>query len=569
VSYTPRLYPDVVRDLISVMTGGTVAETLPAPPEGLALVPAKLRDRPVRFVSHLQGEVGEPGSTRPFRFTAADFELVASGEDGLDTIRFRDGGRRPTPGTDLTVNYYPVVARPAPVDDLSVGSVARTLVETVSYEIAVLYQHLDVVYRSAFVDTAEGLSLDRVVALVGVGRLPAGYPVASLRFERAAGAAGRVSIPAGTAVTNADGARYLTQETIVLEPGEGSRDVTAIAATPVTAEAEAGALDRLEVLIAGIDRVSNPQAARRLTTAETDAELRRRAKAALAGAPRGTLDALRFHLLSMPEVKDVTLTEAPDGRGGEVRADIAYHDDSPAARQRVADRIAQVKPAGVVVLAGAAARRRVAVRVGLVLAGAGVSGRELGEIQSGVVARLTGLMNATPPGGIVRRARLIAAAMADARIIDATVTLTPEGGTPAEELTLASGEMLEIVTPIGFEPATAEQTTAIAREAVVAVVLPIRLAPGSTTSATRGAIEVAVLSHLASRSNGASLTLDGLAAAIRDDTRFALLRAEATITVETEDRFLQLSDGVGEYAPGPGETLRLGRLDLDVREGTV
>lgn len=569
MSYTPRLYPEVVRDLLGVMTGGTVAETLPAPPEGLALVPAKLRDRPVRFVSHLQGEVGEPGATRPFRFTAADFELVASGEDGLDTIRFRDGGRRPAPGTALTVNYYPVAARPAPVDDLSVGSVARTLVETVSYEIGVLYQHLDFIYRSAFVDTAEGLSLDKVVALVGVGRLPAGYPVATLRFERAAGSAGRVSVPAGTAVTDADGARYLTQEAIVLEPGEASRDVTAIAETPATAEVAAGALDRLEVLVAGVERVSNPQGARRLIAAETDAELRRRAASALAGAPRGTLDALRFHLLSMPEVKDVTLTEAPDGRGGEVRADIAYTDPSPAARQRVADRIAQVKPAGVVVLAGAAARRRVSVRVGLMLAGAGVSGGELATIQDGVAARLAELLNAVPPGGTVRRARLIAAAMADARIIDAAVTLHPEGGAAVEELVLGGGEMLELVTPVAFDPATAEHAAAIASEAQVAPFLPVRLAPGATAAATRAAIEVAVASHLSSRSNGAPLTLDGLAAAIRDDTRFALIRAEATVIVEAGDRFLQLSDGVGEYGPGPGETLRLGRLEIDVREGAI
>ncbi len=44
-------------------------------------------------------------------------------------------------------------------------------------------------------------------------------------------------------------------------------------------------------------------------------------------------------------------------------------------------------------------------------------------------------------------------------------------------------------------------------------------------------------------------------AAIRDDSRFALIRAEATVTVETGERFLQLSDGVGEYMPGPGERL--------------
>ncbi|WP_204307119.1 hypothetical protein, partial [Klebsiella aerogenes] len=69
----------------------------------------------------------------------------------------------------------------------------------------------------------------------------------------------------------------LTQAEIILEPGEASRDVIAVAASPGTPEVEAGALDRPEISIAGIDKVANPQAAVRLTTAETDEQLRRRA----------------------------------------------------------------------------------------------------------------------------------------------------------------------------------------------------------------------------------------------------------------------------------------------------
>jgi hypothetical protein len=97
----------------------------------------------------------------------------------------------------------------------------------------------------------------------------------------------------------------------------------------------------------------------------------------------------------------------------------------------------------------------------------------------------------------------------------------------------------------------------------------VHLAAGATAAATKAAIETAFASHLASRSNGAPLNLDGLAAAIRDDSRFALIRAEATMTVEAGDRFLQLSDGLGEYMPGPGERLRPGRIDIDIREGTA
>ena len=58
--------------------------------------------------------------------------------------------------------------------------------EAVSVELAMQEQLLDRVYRSAFLETAEGGNLDKVVALVGVTRLPAGVPVARLRFERSA-----------------------------------------------------------------------------------------------------------------------------------------------------------------------------------------------------------------------------------------------------------------------------------------------------------------------------------------------------------------------------------------------
>src|SRR5206468_3892931 len=73
----------------------------------------KLRDRPVRRVSHLTGQTlvgrGEKAKQIPYRFTSADFELVAStpGSDEVDAIRFRDDCRRPVPGTTLSVNYYP------------------------------------------------------------------------------------------------------------------------------------------------------------------------------------------------------------------------------------------------------------------------------------------------------------------------------------------------------------------------------------------------------------------------------------------------------------------------------
>jgi len=571
VSFVPRQYDEIVRDLLTTLTGGTVAESLVAPAAGVALLPAKLRDRPVRRVSHLEGVVGSADAPVRFRFTAADFELVASGANGSakDALRFRDGGRKPIPGTLLTVNYYPVATRPVPVNDLNTGSVVRTLLETVAFEQAMTYQQLDQVYRSAFLATAEGRALDKVVALVGLARLPAGHPVATLRFVRSEGGAGRIVVPAGTAVTDKAGHRYLTQAELVLEPGEASRDVLAAGDSPGTPEAEAGKLDRLEVVIAGIKTVGNPAPARRLGQAETDDELRRRARGAFQGAVRGTLDALRFHLLSLQEVKDVTLVEEPNGVPGELRIDVAYFQETDEARARVAERIREVKPAGIRVIAGTAARLAVRVRIALTLAGTGLAGPAYATLRDGVEQRVRKLLAAVPPGGTVRRAPLVAAVMQDASIVDARIFLAPAGGEEAESLTLASGQVLEVTTPLQFDSPASETAATTRRDVMVSALLVLHLTPGTTQAQAQQALRLAFDSHLATRAADAALSFDSLAAALRDDSRYALVRNDSLVTVESGDRFFQLADGVGQYAPAPDETLRSQALDLQVREGGV
>jgi hypothetical protein len=169
----------------------------------------------------------------------------------------------------------------------------------------------------------------------------------------------------------------------------------------------------------------------------------------------------------------------------------------------------------------------------------------------------------------VRRAQLAALALEDARVVDAAVELRPAGREATETLELAQGEALE-VGAVTFAPAQTERAAeAAATVSMVGALLPVHLLPGVTAAAATTAINAAFDSHLASRSSSAPLTVDGLAAAIRDDTRYVLVRAEAQVTVEAGDRFRQLTDAVGEYALGPNEVLQRGVVSIDVREGSV
>ena len=572
--YTPRAYDEIVRDTLTVLSRGTTRESLTAPAPGTLVVATKLKDRPVRRVSFLEGFVGTIEKPQRVRFTDADFELISTSGDqnDKDAIRFREKGRRPLPGTALTINYYPVQTDPVFLTDFSVGSVVRTLLETIANELALTYQHLDVIYKSAFLETAEGSSLDKVIALVGMRRLAGGHPVAKVRFSRRDAAPGRITIPAGTVITDAANNRYLTQEELILEPGESSRDVVAVGESPATKPAAENALTRPEIVIAGIDKVTNPRGAERLARAETDEQLRRRARGAFHGAVRGTVDALQFHLRSLEEVRDVAIVEEPNGVPGEIRIDVAYAQgvDTSEAQKKVEERIRQVRPAGIRVVSASAARRRIRARVHLTLAGTGLSGTNLAALEGAVEDKLAKLITDLPPGGSVRQARVSALIMQDARIVDGRVDFQFEdASSSAPEFSLASGTVADLIRPVQFDSPETERAPTSSVAVKVSARLPIHLTPGTTQAQATAAIENAVSSHLSTRAPDAPLTFDSLAAAMRDDSRFALIRAEAHLTIEAGDRFLQLTDGAGEYLPGPGETLQRSDISIEVREGNV
>lgn len=565
-TFAPRPYPDIVRDLLTSLTHGTVRESVTVPAETGGVIELKqMANRPIRRVSHLQGVVRlANGNEIPYRFTPADFELVGPEGGGFNTIRFRPGGASPPAGSLLVINYYPVQIDPPPVTDLNVGSVARTLMEAVSVELALQEQLLDRVYRSAFLETAEGDNLDKVVALVGVIRLPAGVPVARLRFERSS-SRGRIVIPVGTVASDAEGKlRYATLASLALEPGEAAREVRAAALDARADPAQAGALNRLEVLVAGIASVTNPTDAVAAAAPESDDDLRRRARAALSLAARGTVDALEFGLRAVPGVKDVAVVEEPNGIPGEIRIDMVYTKDTPDVLAEVAARIQDLRPAGVRVLAGTAATQRLDLEVTLTLAGSGVA--DLAALQADVRGVLTKVLNAIPPGGAVRRGPLMAAVLADSRILDATIAMRLGGGAAAESAQLAPGSALE-VGAFAFPPAATE--TAAAAPAVQAdVEIPIALVGATTAAEAQSALRLAVESYLATPPAG-GLSVDAMIGAVRDDSRYAVRRADVVATFESAGRFTRLTDGQGNFVLLQGQTVTLRTFAANVREGGV
>src|SRR5712691_3127721 len=321
MSFIDRTYPDVVRDVLTNLTQGVTQEThrVDYDPNArpVAVPDIVLQRRPVRRVSYVSGFIPAPKLGDPrvgYTFTLNDYQLVANPHDpqDLNTIRFLAFGKKPAPGTDIAVNYYPRTTDPAVINDLNVGSVIRTLMEAVCKEQALSYAKLNLAYDSAFLDSATGSSLDRVVALLGYQRFRAGRPVGAVTFRRRAGLIGDITLPAGTPITDAaDKIRYETIDTRVMLGGESVAEVRVRGAADATPPVDAGVLNVIQRAIAGLDSVTNDKPTTRASDGETDDELRARARTALLGSNKGTVAAIVNGLFDLPEVRDVKLVEMP------------------------------------------------------------------------------------------------------------------------------------------------------------------------------------------------------------------------------------------------------------------
>lgn len=238
------------------------------------------------------------------------------------------------------------------ISDFEVGSVARTLTESFSYEIALLYEQMRLVYLSAFVDTAEGQQLDQVVAILGVTRGEPDFAEGVVTFQRDAGS-DAVDIPAGTLVATADKPDapkkvYQTVEPQTLGKDQISTDARVQALNRGEGEVvAAGAITVMPRPVPGVKSVvnANPTVFKG-KRAETDDELRARAKNALISSGKASATAIESALVSLSGVRDVRVIEAPEPGVIDVFVD-GVDLGTPSEMQRVKDVLDGVRAAGI------------------------------------------------------------------------------------------------------------------------------------------------------------------------------------------------------------------------------
>lgn len=290
MSFRRRNYPEVLDNLLTSLIGGVAAEAHPFPPSDDGPLSHPLEQPPVRRLVSVYGiQNGEP---RLFR-EGNDYQLDADAQ----TLSWLSDTSVPDSGTLVYVNYLREDVAPS-LTDLQVGSVVRTLSESVALEIARLYAQMDAVHKAGFIDTATGSSLDKVVSLLDLRRFKGTRPSAKIRFSRVDGSKGTITLQAGARILDEQTRfEYETTETVTMSENQNSIMVTARDLEPGNEPVEADTLTLLAVPIAGIAAVTNSAPASRAAADETDTELRTRAKNFLHGSERATLGAMRQVLI--------------------------------------------------------------------------------------------------------------------------------------------------------------------------------------------------------------------------------------------------------------------------------
>jgi len=580
VSFVRREFPDIVRDVLTTLTQGVAGEVhrVDYDPTAAPLPAVVLRRRPVRRVSVVSGFVAAPKAGDPpvpHTFSLNDYELAATGNepDDLSTVRFLPFGKRPAPGTDVSVNYYPRSADPAPVNDLNVGSVVRTLMEAVSKELAVLYAQLNLAYDSAYVETAGGVSLDRVVALLGYRRFQAGRAVGTVTFTRRAGSPGSITIPAGTPVTDkADQIHYETSETREMLAGEATAEVRVRGEGDAVPPVEAGVLRVIQRAIAGLDTVVNGRPTTRAGDDETDQELRAQARSALLGSSNGTLESLTHGLLQMPEVRDVKVTEMPNGVPGEIRVAVSLAEppaDPSKLPPSVLERIESLRAAGIRVISVPAGSVNLQAKVKLVLAGSFFPPPVVEQVRAGARAALLGEVKKKGVGEKIRARPLAAAILADARIVDVAVTLVEKGTPP-----IAPGADCEIPegatahldpSDIAFEsesydkppPSTGRSVPVEVRASLAATLLA-----GVSPDDAKGVLTSRLKQFFAAMAPGATIDAPSLLNALRDDTRYAIDPLKLKVTLTSDAQFVQVVQGGAAFTVLSGHAFTVAAVEV-------
>lgn len=206
-------------------------------------------------------------------------------------------------------------------------------------------EYTEKVYLSAFPNTADGVSLDRLCPLVGISRNPATYAQHEIEVSGIAGE----TIEMGFLVSAGDIVFHTVNSYVIGEDGT---------AKVIVECNDAGTIGN--VAIGDINSIVNPSAYVSAIThtdiialgteIETDYELRTRFSTAVSGIGSGTLEAIRGAILRVTGVRTVLIEENATNEtvnGLPPHSFLCYVHAPTTAQQAIAEAIFDKKPLGI------------------------------------------------------------------------------------------------------------------------------------------------------------------------------------------------------------------------------
>ena len=215
-----------------------------------------------------------------------------------------------------------VLGRASAVIDLTVGSVARTILEA-NASVALWLQWLILqVLSMTRLSTSTGTNVDSWVGDFGMSRIPAVAASGQVTFSSYTTSQQRLIVP-GVSVKTADGTQIFTvvadttnaawsaaQGGFVVAAGVASVTVTVQASVAGAAgNVQAGAIALIASAISGIDTVTNAASFTNGIDAETDAALKARFANYIASLSKATLPAVEYAISSVQQGLSYSVTE--------------------------------------------------------------------------------------------------------------------------------------------------------------------------------------------------------------------------------------------------------------------
>jgi uncharacterized phage protein gp47/JayE len=221
----------------------------------------------------------------------------------------------------------------AEIDDFNDGSIAKTLLEALAFELDFSNLQIENAQAASAIDLASGIDLDLKVGDYGITRKPALPSSGTMQFTLAAPAPfGGFVIPANTVVSTParfnpyDAIEFTTDADLVIAQGQTVGTTAATAVVPGAASNQSvGAVTVLVNTIAGVQGVTNTSAFTGGTDEESDASLRVRGKAAFTSVANDLASSFQAVVLAVEGVLSVAVAGFGDplmtrdnGQGGKV-----------------------------------------------------------------------------------------------------------------------------------------------------------------------------------------------------------------------------------------------------------